>query len=592
MMSFSKHSRYPGIRSFEKDESKLFFGRSTEIRELYSLIKVERLAVLFSKSGIGKTSLLNAGVLPALEEEDYLNIQLRFQNRAISPIDNLKQQLKAQLEALDLGALVDRQIKKWCGTRQPSNWEYLKACEMVMAYLPAQPLLVLDQFEEFFSHDIEAQEEFTDLLAQLTFSRVPRELQKWAQQKGQLSARDEKWLQPLDYKLVVAIRSDRLSLLENLSTRIPAILDNRYQLHPLNRKQATEAILLPAQSEAYENFSSPPFHYKDDALEAIIKNLSNDKGEIESFQLQIICRHLEDIVLNEGLEEIQNKHIGGADGIAEVLNSYYEKRIQSLGDEKAQQLARQLIEEGLIVEGARVGLAEAIVAKRYSISKELLQKIEDTRIIKAENTHLGKAYEIAHDTLVEPILKSLENRQLKEARLAAAAERQQLEQEAKAEREKAALEAKKRRRSNLIAAIAIVLAGISIAVGALAFYFMIRSNKATKKAEKLTTQLTTKRDELQDTIQQLSITKENLSKKIDDYKKANAGRLALEFEDQNKRWQSVITAGFCGNKFFKRMDYIAKEYPENKRFKELIEERQKQLKARKDIGKDCIPTDS
>ncbi|MBK8194997.1 MAG: hypothetical protein IPK76_17970 [Lewinellaceae bacterium] len=63
-MMTTRHLRYPGVRPFETSEKHLFFGRSRDIEELYDLILLERLTVLFAKSGYGKSSLLKAGVIP------------------------------------------------------------------------------------------------------------------------------------------------------------------------------------------------------------------------------------------------------------------------------------------------------------------------------------------------------------------------------------------------------------------------------------------------------------------------------------------------------------------------------------------------
>ncbi len=62
--------RYPGPRSFTENDRELFFGRNKEIRKLTELMVIEKLAVLFGKSGYGKTSLLQAGVIPRLEEKE------------------------------------------------------------------------------------------------------------------------------------------------------------------------------------------------------------------------------------------------------------------------------------------------------------------------------------------------------------------------------------------------------------------------------------------------------------------------------------------------------------------------------------------
>ena len=61
--------RYPGVRPFPEGDKSLFFGRDRDIADLYEMVRAERLVVLFGKSGYGKSSLLNAGVLPRLAGE-------------------------------------------------------------------------------------------------------------------------------------------------------------------------------------------------------------------------------------------------------------------------------------------------------------------------------------------------------------------------------------------------------------------------------------------------------------------------------------------------------------------------------------------
>ena len=54
----STQSRYPGVRPFETRERPLFFGRARDVADLYDLLLLEKLLVLFGKSGYGKSSLL------------------------------------------------------------------------------------------------------------------------------------------------------------------------------------------------------------------------------------------------------------------------------------------------------------------------------------------------------------------------------------------------------------------------------------------------------------------------------------------------------------------------------------------------------
>src|SRR5688572_5201164 len=65
----SQRHRYPGVRPFEGADADLFFGRDRDKADLLGLIAIEKLIVLFGKSGYGKSSLLNAAIIPALKQK-------------------------------------------------------------------------------------------------------------------------------------------------------------------------------------------------------------------------------------------------------------------------------------------------------------------------------------------------------------------------------------------------------------------------------------------------------------------------------------------------------------------------------------------
>jgi type II secretory pathway pseudopilin PulG len=149
---------------------------------------------------------------------------------------------------------------------------------------------------------------------------------------------------------------------------------------------------------------------------------------------------------------------GFEESLRGILNDYYENEMQELS-ESEQSLARKFIEEALIVGGRRVGVTEGVEKARYHIQPDLLKKLLDSRLIRAENTHLGRSFEISHDTLVAPILKSYEERRKKEE--------EELHQQ----------ELRKARRRFLTAA-AIALAGILLAIVAFVFFLQARAAKA------------------------------------------------------------------------------------------------------------------
>ena len=57
---------FPGIRSYEIHEDDLFFGREAQVRELIDKLSHTRFLAIVGSSGCGKSSLIKAGVIPAL----------------------------------------------------------------------------------------------------------------------------------------------------------------------------------------------------------------------------------------------------------------------------------------------------------------------------------------------------------------------------------------------------------------------------------------------------------------------------------------------------------------------------------------------
>ena len=71
--------RYPGAQPFRDDEfsRRTFFGREPASVALTDQILANRLVIVYAKSGLGKTSLLNAGVAPRLREAGSLPLFVR-----------------------------------------------------------------------------------------------------------------------------------------------------------------------------------------------------------------------------------------------------------------------------------------------------------------------------------------------------------------------------------------------------------------------------------------------------------------------------------------------------------------------------------
>ena len=83
---------WPGLEAFTEQDQQLFYGRDSEVDELHRLVMRERLTILFGISGLGKTSLLQAGLFPRLRGDNVLPVRIRLNYSAGMP--DLRTQIK------------------------------------------------------------------------------------------------------------------------------------------------------------------------------------------------------------------------------------------------------------------------------------------------------------------------------------------------------------------------------------------------------------------------------------------------------------------------------------------------------------------
>lgn len=415
-MSAEKISRYPGIRSFEQYEQDIFYGREKEAEELHDLVNAHPVVVMFAKSGLGKTSLLKAGLMPRLKNvEPFI---FRFQDTQKHPLAVMKEAIRK--------IAYQPKLKEYASV-DPDLWELLKSRELNYYEEVKTPLLIFDQFEELFAHPKNHRDDFTRELYYLIEEKVPDAVE----QKFRQTPRENRtveylaWNKPVNLKILFIIRSDKLHHFQEISKKISRIYQTRFELLPLKIDQAEKAVIKPARLQN-EKFKTRPFEYQPVTISAITDNLKNGEEEIEPSQLQILCQYIENRIFNDqqnGVEPLLAKaeYLRGKDGIEQILNGFYNNSINALREkglitENEVAAAHRLIEDKLIYSGRRVRFDEPILLEEPGVTRSLLDNLVETRIIRVEKTPLGNAYEISHDTLVTPILKEKEKRVAKHKR--------------------------------------------------------------------------------------------------------------------------------------------------------------------------------
>lgn len=403
-MSESMRTRYPGAHPFSDDElsSKLFFGREAEITSLTHQIIANRLVVLFARSGLGKTSLINAGIAGKLRAKGFLPLTVRLNDVERGPLGSIY-----------------RGIESYCAEHgveyvqgpQDSLWRFFTTAQFWSKDLLMTPVLILDQFEELFT--LQSEENANAFLDEFSF--LVRGIPPSTSENEQALADS-----PPPIRILISIREDFLADLEQISDRIPEILDKRFRLLPLKRESAADALESPAKLEN-ASLATLSFGISEDTKEAILDMLDRrhspsslkSAGSIEPFQLQLICQRIEEVArLAQNREQVQRvvvslADIGGKKKLSKVLEQFYKTRIRSVPSWFQRKKVRRLCSEFLISpSGRRLRLEESEVLRLTGVKASSLQVLVDQRLLRRENTADGCYYELSHDSLVAPVLDS------------------------------------------------------------------------------------------------------------------------------------------------------------------------------------------
>jgi tetratricopeptide (TPR) repeat protein len=411
-MNLPAIDRYPGPRSFydNANDRLLFHGREEEIDLLFHRVCATRLLVLFGKSGVGKTSLLQAGIFEKLRQERHRFPILVRLNLPATPLETIQ-------------AAVSETCEKFGVDYTPGEgetlWEFFKTVMLWQGDMLLTPVLVLDQFEEIFT--LRSTEERLALareLGDLFRVALPRRIRQKRQSRnaadnGDIAPAAALSEQPPDVHVIVSVREDFVGALQELAAEIPGIYDDRVRLSPLSDMQAEQAIRHPAayQSTGTAQFTTPSYSYADDALTAIIRYLRGKSGVIEPFQLQLVCRDIEQQVAQRSAEGhpvicITKEVLGGEKRLNAIVKNFYQQTLDKL-PQRDRWNVRRLCEEGLLnAEGFRLPLQENEIFRQYHLDNQALAPLIEARLLRKESRLESNFYELSHDSLTRPILEN------------------------------------------------------------------------------------------------------------------------------------------------------------------------------------------
>lgn len=375
-------SPYKFLSSYEEKDADIFFGRDHDIIVATRKLLSSKLMVLYGKSGFGKTSLIQAGIIPLLIRNGYLPIYARC---AGDPVTSIKINT------------VDRIRQLGESTREDARTQIQQAVSMPLpdfvrrvGEVDPRPLIVfIDQFEEFFIS-----------LGDATREQFERELSECVNSPY------------IGAVFVLSLREDFLPELDEL--RLPRIFENRYRLKALSTEAARESITKPA-----ERFG---IIFDVHLVDLIVKELS-EKGQVDPAQLQIVC----DRLYNSMPDRETRITIGlyeDLGGVKQILADYVDSILDSLGPKRrlvAQKLLRSMVTSWFT--RTELSFSDAVLVASdvhewgEQDTRTLLSDLVRVRLIRRVAGVEEEIYELTHEYLINKIKEwiDLEMLRVKEA---------------------------------------------------------------------------------------------------------------------------------------------------------------------------------
>ncbi|WER47208.1 hypothetical protein CupriaWKF_06565 [Cupriavidus sp. WKF15] len=366
-------------------ETDPIFGRDAEIEELRDRLIADRIVLLYSPSGAGKTSLIEAGLRPRLADRfDVLPTA-----RVSAPYGGVNRYVSSVLHGWAARS----------GVKPREN-------DTLLSYLSRMPgppsdakprrlMIVLDQFEEIFtldSDDVAQKREF--------FSQLGDVLD----------------LGPSPVWALVSMREEYFSWLDAYRDLVPTRLNNTMRIDLLTREQALQALTGPAAAVGVD--------FREDAAQRLVHDLAqirtrDSNGQavmregrfVEPVQLQVVGLSLWRQCFGDAgtppagaaitLDQVQRLDAGAA------LATYCNLALDAAAPTRARQrVVREWIESRLITAANMRAQATLEAGVRAAPTAAELGVLQQYHLVRAQSRQDAQWYELTHDRLTEPLRTS------------------------------------------------------------------------------------------------------------------------------------------------------------------------------------------
>jgi WD40 repeat protein/cell division protein FtsL len=474
---------YKGLMPYSEEDAGFFFGRESERDIIVANLLASRLTLLYGPSGVGKSSVLRAGVARRLREMSARSLSRRGVPEFAVAVFNTWQDDP-------MVGLVDT-IREAVDAARPERGDPTPTAprlsnELLQAWtakVEGEVLIILDQFEEYFTYH--ANQDGPGSFA-LEFPRILRQTD-------------------LRVNVLLAIREDTLARLDLFEGRIPNLFDNYLRLEHLDRGAAREAIIEPVRR--FNELSGGRQVSVEPALvEALLDQVRTGRVEvgeagrgtvdpndelstddrIETPYLQLVLTKLWTDEMQASSDVLRLETLERLGGAASIVRTHLDEAMDRLPPAE-QEVAAGVFRYLVTKSGTKIAHAAADLAEFADVPEEQVVPVldrlsgRDMRILRPvqapSGDKEGSRYEIFHDVLAAAVLDW--RRRYVEAQRRA----NELERQAREQRE-AADQARRRRRAKLTrgAGFALVLLLVLSVVAAM---LSIRSQRDAERTSRL-----------------------------------------------------------------------------------------------------------
>lgn len=416
---------WPWLDAFPEYAEHFFNGRDDEKAALFRCVLSAPVTVLFGKSGLGKSSLLQAGLFPRLRGERLLPIYVRLIHDQNAPelCAQLAKRFSEEIHKTQTAGAASPPLHyRYRQHQEDADAEPIILTDELWADLHRsdtelvdetgkrwQPVFVLDQFEEIFTlggQNPNRQTHCFYQLGDLLENRIPRALAERLNEDDELF--DQLNPDSQAYRFLLSLREDYLPDLEEWSELIPRLSPNRFRLLPMTAPQAIAAVqktggelVTPQDAENIVEYLS--------ANQTAGQQKRRGVTQIEPALLGLMCAGLNEDRLRSQSKQLKTDNITKEGGL--IVERFYDQAFAGLPES-----VRDFVEQHLITnDGVRLAYPVRSVETEKQATAEQLNILVDKRLLRRESMEEGDRIELVHDRLAQvALLRRRESAQRRE----------------------------------------------------------------------------------------------------------------------------------------------------------------------------------